>query len=299
MSELLIPKIEKQDIKAPEIETGGTSIVFQRHERYQRDQAVEGAGSLIPADAEAARLRDLDFFRDILKHDTEGSEAMILFVSSDTQYADGGRRSLETGQLAQDAATEAMTGFGINPKERIINLNPQFKTDLSVATDQNIRPVPGFREPQIYDTPEYVDHLRDKYGKEDGPGNGLSQKAWAAHEADAEKDVRETMGAEGVDDILDRTKQSLAVLERYARIFHANNPGKRLIIWTTSHYDTISPLVKDATGATLEDYVPVDYGAGIVIDIPPKGGETTSEVAGKRIKLELGATSVRGVMRRP
>ena len=38
---------------------------------------------------------------------------------------------------------------------------------------------------------------------------------------------------------------SLRVLERYARLFHAKNPDKKLVIWAASHYDTISPLANE------------------------------------------------------
>ncbi len=62
MSELNIQKIEKEDIKPPVIEPGGTAIVLHRHERYQRDRDAENAGSLFAEDAEAAKRRYEDFF---------------------------------------------------------------------------------------------------------------------------------------------------------------------------------------------------------------------------------------------
>lgn len=291
-----ITKIEKEDIKPPAIEPGGTAIIFQRHERYQRDRDAENSGSLITEDAEAARKRYDQFFEEEL--DMEGDvETMVLFVSSDTQYNGGGRRSLETAQLAQDAAIEVMQARGIDPKERIINLNSQFTTRGFEPTEQSIRPMTHIREPQIFATPEYVKYLQDKYGSADGKGNGLSPRAWAAHEEDAEKEVREAMGAEGVREMVVRTKTALKVLERYAKAFHKTHPNKRLIIWTASHYDTTSPLVKDATGTNIEEYVPVDYGAGVVIDLPPNSGEVYLSAQGERVKLDLGRRSVENVLK--
>lgn len=287
MTELQIPRIEKEDIQAPHLNPGESAIVFQRHERYDRNRDADTAGSLFEEAAEAVYDRDTAFFREALSHEDEG-ETMVLFISSDTQYAGKGRRSMETAQLAQDAAAAVMTELGINPTEQIINFNPDFATDSFDETAQSIRPDKKIREPQIFDVSEYVDHLRTAYGKEDGPGNGISPKAWAMHEMDAEKEVREAMGAEGVHDMLARTKKSLSIVERYASIFHANNPDKKLIIWMASHYDTLSPLVKDATGAGFDEYVPVDYGAGVVIEL--KNGEAPTLTTRKeKVALELGA----------
>lgn len=292
MSEKQITKIEKADIKVPTIETGGSAIVFQRHEKYNRDRNADNAGSLIPEHAEAARLKDEAFFKDLLSQDTNNSETMVLFVSSDTQYAGKGHRSMETAQIAQDAAANVMLDMGIDPSERILNLNPDFATDSFDTTGQSIRPDKKIREPQIFDHPEYVDHLRTKYGKEDGAGSGISPAAWGAHEMDAEKDVREEIGAESVHEMLDRTKKSLAIMERYARIFHANNPDKKLVIWAASHYDTISPLVKEATGTGFEEYVPVDYGAGVVIELD-KNAEPVLNAQNQKVTLNLGGRAIR------
>lgn len=287
MSEKQIPSVEKEDIQAPRLVPGSSAIIFQRHERYQRERNAVDAGSIFPEHAESAQQRDLEFFRDIIAHDDEGT-SMFFFASSDTQYADNGRRSMETAQLAFDAAVKALEEANIDPAERIINLNPNFSTSRFEATNQDVRPIEGIREPQMFeDSPDYVEHLRTKYGEEDGPGTGISQKAWAAHEEDLEKATREELGAEGVYDILGRTKKSLKVLERYSKVFHANNPDSRLVIWAASHYDTISPLVKDTTETGFGEYVPVDYGAGVVIEVPPEG-ETTLNTSNATIAIELG-----------
>ena len=197
MIETKIPELSKEDIKSPLLEPGATAIILQRHERYDRDRAAERSGSLFEEDAQAAKDRMVEFFNDVLDHEDNG-ESIFLFTSSDTQYNGKGYRSLETAQIAQDAAIEVLTAHGIDPVSRIINLSPDFRTDQFVATGQDVRPMPKLREPDIFETPAYVKHLKDKYGTEDGPGGGLSKQAWAAHEADAEQDVREELGGEGV-----------------------------------------------------------------------------------------------------
>jgi hypothetical protein len=294
MPEKLIPKIEKQDITAPIMQPGGTAIVLQRHERYERSRNAPNAGSLQPEAADAALHRDEAFFKDIVAQEIDGSETMVLFVSSDTQYAGNGRRSLETAQLAQNAAESVFQEAGVDPESRIINLSKSFKTKRHSPTDQDIRPMAHLREPQIFDTPAYVDHLRQKYGAEEGAGTGISTGAWAAHEMDSEKEIREETGAEGVYTMLDRTKQGISVLARYAAAFHEANPDKRLIIWATSHYDTISPLVKDATNTEFSEYLPVDYGAGVVMNIEPGSREVGLTAQAQRVVLPLGQRAING-----
>lgn len=293
MTEMLIPKVEKEDIKVPHLESGETTIVFQRHEEYDRDRKSDNAGSLFPEAADAARERYNEYFRELFSQDTD-SETMLFFVSSDTQYAGKGRRSLETGQLAQDAAAVVLEEMGIDPSERIININPNFNTWRSDETDQDIRPDRHIVEPDIFNTPQYVEFLRDKYGSKEGdPGKGISQKAWAMHEEDADAEVREEMGAEGVYDVIDRTKKSLRHLSRYASLFHKSNPDKKLLVWASSHYDTISPLVKDATGADFGEYLPVDYGGGVLIELGKGEAEPQLEAQNQSVPLALGRVATK------
>jgi hypothetical protein len=201
---------------------------------------------------------------------------------------------METAQLAQGAAVQALEELGMDPNERIINFNPHFSTNDFHPSDEAapipVRPDMRLREPQIFTTPEYVEFLIDKYNKEDDGGYELSTKAWAAHESDAERMKREELDAEGVYDILDRTKTSLAIMERYSRVFHVNNEHAKLIIWVDSHYDTISPIVKDATNVGFDTFLPVDYGAGVIIELEPEESLILS-AQGLRIVLQLGSTA--------
>lgn len=301
MSERLISKIEKTDIKAPEIQAGGTAIVLQRHGKYNRDRNAENAGSI--TDSEELAQLDRKFFNDLLAQEQQdGVETVVLFVSSETQYAGKGYRSMETGQVAQVVASEAFLEAGIDPSERIINFNEDYSTSGSEATGQPIRPMKGIVEPKMFDeTPEFVKELGRKYNPPEVQADidarrtdvQLSPQAFAAYEADEPgvRELRELYGAEGVHDIVDRTKKSLRILERYSKIFHAKNPNKRLVIWATSHYDTISPLVKEATDTDFSDYMPVDYGAGVIIELP-SSGETTLGAQGEKVSLQLGKVSV-------
>lgn len=297
-----VSKIEKTDIKAPEIPAGGTAIVLQRHEKYNRVRSAADAGSI--TESEATIAQDTAFFRDLLDQErVDGVETVVLFVSSDTQYAGKGYRSMETGQLAQDAATEVFTEAGLDPNERIINFNDEFSTNGFDATGQAIRPVKGIVEPRMFDeSPEFVKELGRTFNPPEDQEEidarrtdmQLSPRAFAMYEEDIPEVVEMRArhgGVEGVHDIVDRTKRSLRMLERYARVFHKANPDKRLVIWATSHYDTISPLVKEATDTDFSEYLGVDHGGGVVIEVPPTG-ETTLSAQGQKVALPLGRMSV-------
>jgi len=299
MSEQKPSKIEIQDIVTPKLGIGDTSIVFQRHGVYSRDRGAENAGSITPESAEAMRLHDLKFFKEVL----DQPDVYVLFTSSDTQYAEKGYRSLETAQVAQDAAVEAMLDADIDPTQRIINFNPEYKTATHEPTDQAIRPIYGVREPQIFhpDDKAYLTHLGETYGYADEENKaGLSPRAWGMHEMDAVPEERKKTGAEGQNDLIDRTESSLAILERYARIWHVNNPGKRLVIWTASHYDTINPLAKKVDGTlrnpdgTLTDaYQSVDYGGGVIINVPAESEkEKTLQRRDGEKTIQLGKSAV-------
>lgn len=298
-------KITKEHIKAPAIEKGGTAIVFQRHEKYERSLTAEDSGSLSPESAQDAYKTAHDFFSEALSPET-AADTMILFVSSDTQYNKSGHRSMETADQAQAAAKDALQALNIDPAQAIINLNANFSTKRFDGTNSDVRPVRQIREPAFLDNnPDYLAHLQEKYGAADEVSTpegesrriGLTPAAWEAHESDHEKEVREEMGAEGIDDILERTKRALEIQQKYAEWFHHANPGKKLIIWSASHYDTISPLVKDTVDKSFEEYVPVDYGAGIVISVPPKSETATTLINGevftiKKLRKSLGKTAV-------
>lgn len=292
-------KIELKDIRVPYMNEGDTSIVFQRHGEYIRNRTAENAGSVTPESVEEMASHDREFFDELFQQ----PDVYVLFTSSDTEYAGKGQRSMETAQVALDAAVAALEDANLSPKERIINLNRDFKTARNEEKDLDIRPLPGVREPQIFNPEDaaYMTQLQEKYGYADEEAKvGLAPRGWAMHEVDAEKEVRLTTGAEGTEDLIARTEHTLHVIERYAKIWHAHNPQKRLVVWLASHYDTISPIVKKAEGVlynsdgTLsEAYQPVNYGGGVMINIPADSAEALIETPKGKIPLELGKTAAK------
>ena len=270
-------RVGKEDIRVPQLATGDSAIVLQRHEKYERSKDSERAGSLCPEVLEAAHQRDRQFFDELLSQEGQ-DETMVFFVSSDTRYVKG-YRSMETAQIAQAAATEAMRALGIEPSERIINLHPDFSTSHFEEMGLPVRPDSKVVEPKIFDdSPGYLEEMEAKYGN--------FVDAMAAHERDAEPELRRSFDAESVQDVLARTKKSLSLLKRYASALHASNPNRRLLIWVASHYDTISPFVKDSCQLDLEQHVPVDYGGGVTISLPAEGPPCLA-VGGESVAIDL------------
>lgn len=272
-------KIEKTDIHPGGIAAGETEIILQRHGAYIRDKEDPRAGSLSEESALTEKTAATAYFEAFLGQvpEAERDAVDVLVVSSDTQYAGNGRRSIETAELAQQAAAEVFEAQGIS-QDHVINSAGRLRGEGGP------RPMPKLREPNMLkDSPDFLDFLLEKYGDEGRPGLDF----WVAFEEDKEKATREKMGAEGPGDIADRTAFSVRALARYAEAYHKANPGRRLIIWAATHYDTISPYVKrEAFGVSNDEQLLVDYGGGITIDID-KDGVAKTEIAGKEYPIAL------------
>jgi len=250
-------KLDRANLVPGRIRVNETEIVLQRHGQYVRDREEPNVGSLteeaVQIETESAANYFTELFDTLAEEELENT--YILFVSSDTQYASGGKRSYETVTIAQKVAETLLDEKGIS-HANILNNSHKLQAQGSP------RPMSLLREPQVFDkSPDFVEFMKSKYGD-------LGKDFWIAFEEDVEKETRLTMGAEGPDEIADRIKIATKVLSRYAAHFHASKPNSRLIIWAGTHYDTISPFVKrdvlhkDKTAAVL-----VDYGGGITIDI--------------------------------
>ncbi|MEK7186921.1 MAG: hypothetical protein AAB690_01200 [Patescibacteria group bacterium] len=271
---VLPTKIEKGGIEPVLSEVGGTEIILQRHGKYERSTDNKHAGSLTEEGAEEVYIQGKDFFKRLFEMvpESERHDVDILVLASDTQYKDGGRRSMETAEQVIKGLKEELAGLGLD-EAQLLN------TSSNTHGEGNPRPTPELREPRIFDnSPEFVEFLKKKYGD-------LGLDFWIAFEEDKEKEIREKMGAEGPDEITDRMQSMIDVLVRYSRFYHKKHPDRRLVIWAVTHYDTISPYVKrEILEAGKEAPLGVDYGAGILINLDKDGkgtvkiGETEYEV---------------------
>lgn len=269
-------KIELSDIRPHPIEKGATELVLQRHGKYIRDYDDPNIGSLTTEAAADAKQLAKDYFEGFLNQlpQEEKKTADVLFVASDTQYHEGGRRSYETASIAQQAAQKVFEENKI-PNTNIVNVSHQLKGSPAP------RPMPRMHEPQMFtQSPDFVEFLKENHGD-------LDVNFWIAFEEDRERETRIAKGAEGPDEIADRMHFSVRTLARYAEAYHRAKPGRRLIIWADTHYDTISPYVKrNILGVGKEHQLLVDYGAGVTIDID-SAGKATTELGGQQYMVSL------------
>jgi hypothetical protein len=272
-------KIEKSDIESIPIEVEGTEIVLQRHGKYERSKDSPNVGGLTGEGAEEVREVGREFFESLFETipEAERGQVDVLIIASDTQYGGGGRRCIETAERVTESLREQLRKLGLS-EEQLLNTSGRF------TGGSDVRPTPKLREPQMFqNSPEFVQFLEEKYG-------GMGRNFWIAFEEDTEKEAREAMGAEGPDEIADRLKFEIGVVARYAKMYHEQHPGRRLVIWMVTHYDTISPYVKrDIFEVGKEVPLAVDYGAGISISLGPTG-EAITEIAGEQYNVPLRTT---------
>ncbi len=275
-------KIFADEIQPHDLGVGGTEIVLQRHGKYITEVSDPRVGSLTLESENDQEDKARSFVEGLLSEipEDEWDTLDILIIASDTQYMGGGRRSLETATAVQKGMQEALEDAGLG-EDRIINNTTPVRTLGGQLAKGQPRIEPRLREPQAFDkSPEYIDMLEEKHGKK-------TQAFWIAFEGDHHAEERVAMGAEGPDDIADRTISAVDTLARYAEAYHKSHPGRRLVIWAATHYDTISPLVKrEIAGKEKDDTFLVDYGAGITIDIPQEG-KAKSTIAGKQYEVPL------------
>lgn len=268
--------LDREAIRPNPIERGGTEIVLQRHGKYIRDRADPEAGKLTPDAIQLETQTAEKYFSELITQtpEDERDSLNILFVSSDTSYANNGRRSYQTTEIAQQVAERLFQENGIHLLG-ILNISPNSTNHGNPVEMQTLR------EPKMLEkSPDFVSLMREKYGD-------LGMDFWVAFEEDTEREARLEMGAEGPDEIADRMNAALRVLTRYSQAFHSQNPSSRLVVWAGTHYDTISPFVKrDVLHQDKSTAVLVDYGGGLVVDINNQGTATTS-VASSQFEVKL------------
>lgn len=255
-------RITKEDIQLKPPLPGGTAIIVQRHGAFIREKTDERAGSLTQDAAEESKEQGAKVFGDMLSALTpeEQQQVDLLILGSDTKYRNAGQRSMETANFELEGIESVLIAHGLVPDEHILNVTRKLRTN------GRVRPMSKLREPNMFTkVPEFEKFLLDKYG----------DKFWEAFEKDWEVETREQMGAEGPKDLGDRLAKAVGVLAVYARVYHSQNQGRRLVIWGVSHYDTISPYIKQYVAKERQGYLPVDNGGGVVININPDGSANT------------------------
>lgn len=235
----------------PDLKANETQVLFQRHADYDRKT---GSMALLGETYEI----DYNYLNSLLAtlSDEERENIYFLFISSSTKNVNGVERAVTSTNVARDVVLSLFEKYGISKSHVInnVNFNGQIKRDSNLV------------EPNmLYDKTGYFEFLSEKYGK-------LSKEFWIAFEEDVEKEFRMQVFGEGPDEIVDRAINYLTVIKRYSDYFHSVKKNSRLIVWSGTHYDLISPLVKQLVmGLDKEDYVGVDYNGGISLVIDKYG----------------------------
>jgi len=224
-----------------------TQVILQRHCDYDRAN-----GDLMPYSTEYQNFVATSFINGLKSRNIDDlRNTYFLFDSSNTISNGNFKRCVETNKIVMNTIKNFFEENDI-PLENIINLDDELNYDGKVHENKHLT------EPKMFtDSTGFLDYLKDKHG-------GINLDFWIDFESDLSKDKREELNAEGPDEIVQRALWYIKVLQRYSKYFHIKKPNSNLIIWSSTHYDLISPLVKQKVlDYDKSDVVNVDYCGGI------------------------------------
>jgi len=259
---LSIERITVRDIQPTLPAQNETVMVLQRNAKDIREAGDE-FGALDKKAVETTHAEARQFFDTLFAEleEEERDTISIMVVASDaTLLIPNGqpcehRRAIETADIIIQALKESMVQFNV-PESSFLNSDSSNGEPIAVS---ELRDLLMFEE-----SPEFVKYMTDKYG--------TGKEFWIAYETDAEKETRIAMGVEGPKEIADRVNYALTVRARIASEYHKANPDTRLVVWNVSHYDSISPFIKEhIVGVDVTGYLPVEHSGGITLQIDDKG----------------------------
>lgn len=275
------------------LETGGALVILQVNAQDKRENLAPGEefGQLVPEAAEAARDHAKTMIEQLLRtipEDQRDTVDVMVFASdvklaTPTGATSEHRRAYETAEKILDGIKEA----GI-PAENIINSLGGDDAPLPVESLKDLRVLEGIGVPEEEQTEqekrnaEYVAYLINKYGKTTDVGHGTA--FWEYYERDEpeDKQKREELKAEGPHQVAERVHDTMATIARTASGYMLDNPGRRLVVWVDSHYDTISPYVKESVvglGEYSDRYLGFSKGSGLVMAVPAAEFQKSAESA--------------------
>lgn len=262
-------KMSTETIERMPPEPGGTVIIMQRHGSYDRE-----TGHLTAAGKGESLERSRAVLGGILEQIPENERQLVdLFVVASPTELHGGQRSMETATAVLESANALFEANGI-PTENILQQSP--------------RATAAIEQPRMFDDGSgFRDFLAEKY-------SDASLEFWKAFEEERHQAEREEFGSEGPLEMSDRFAHFTNVLARFARRYHHShqNQPRRLIIWSISHYDTITTYYKNHIAKIdQKEHVPVDYDGGMSVYINPQG-EASVTLSGHQYPVELATRGV-------
>jgi hypothetical protein len=294
MGLILFPeKITTSDLEPIVPDIDGTTYILQCNVRDDRDLESSDIGALKPEAALGEQQNAEQYFESIFDQMKASGEDLssvqiLVMASNATLRTHVGltskhRRGYETAEQALVGVREAMAKSGIAEEQLINNISSADKGPFEMSTMKDLEIMEEGKRNE-----GFVKEMMARFGeKADAYGQG--NRFWIEYENDSPEvmELRKKYGVEGPDEISERVGGYLNSLEYNARQYHELNPGKRLIVWTVSHYDSISPYVKRGIFHIDKTMgLGVDKGAGIVINSRPTG-EATTRIAGQEFPVRL------------
>lgn len=245
----------------PFIKEDETQIIFQRHCNYDKKNGILLSESInIQENIVSSFIKKIkdNFPPEELKN------TYFLFDSSNTTSNNHLKRCTFTTNIAMNVIKKFF-------EENHISLSHIMNLNIDSNYYHKVRENSYLTEPKMFtDTTGYVEYLKEKH-------HGINLDFWIDFEEDLSKEKRQELGSEGPDEIVNRSIKYLRILQRYATYFHLKFPNSRLIIWCGTHYDVISPLVKQKIlNYEKSDIVEVDYCGGISFRIDTLGNMTVN-----------------------
>lgn len=279
-----IESIKRSDMKPDAPQPGGTLMMFQRHEAYNKSGADRGA--LTDEGRARALQQSHDLMRNILEQipEAERDSVSVMVLASPTHLGEGQKqRAVETAEEVLRGVKQAFQEEGI-AEFRPLNDQERFGKNAGkpIVSEKIV-------EPKIFDETNKAQEPYFLWLNEHTGGKGVGPDLFTAFEAD-EGEVREKrmeLGGEGPLEMAERIDAFLSAMKLYSDKFHQANPGRRLILWPVSHYDVISPWVKTRLNKEgLKRFLEVETGSGFSVNITPDK-KTSAKVGDERYDIPL------------
>lgn len=262
-----------------------TKIILQRHADYDKrfpengwinptDEERENLGRLTEAGAEQAREVARERVAEAIAQ--AGPDVDFVVVASPTRWLghpEFGQRAVETGKIISDEILRELQEAGL-PETQLLNLTESIDGDF-------VRESSKIVEAQMFDNHmSFADELRAKYG-------GQNRDFWDAYNADADRERRKEVGAEGSPETADRVNELMNVLARWAKVRHTEEPHRKTVIFVVSHHEVIEPYAQHVVGTQPGEFEP-KYNDGIEINIDSEGVGHTN-IADRTIDVAFAA----------
>lgn len=275
--------------ESQETDPGGdqwqTKVILQRHSKYESgfpqngwtnptEEEKERLGHLTKEGAAEAREVAAPRISGALSQ--AGLNVDFVVIASPTHWLghpEFGQRAVETGEVISDEIMTQLREAGL-PETQLLNLTKSFDGDF-------VRESAKLVEAQMFDNHiDFAEELRAKYG-------GQNREFWDAYNADADRERRKEVEAEGSPEAADRVNKLMNVLARWAKVRRIKQPHRKTVIFVVSHHEAIEPYAQKVLGMQQGEFEP-QYNDAIEINIDSEGvGRTT--IAGKVIDVAFAA----------